>query len=340
LAWELRRISLVPKRSKRRSEPIFDIEIRVLRAVIALAERLSFTRTARKLHISQPALSKQIAELEERFEFPLFTRTNKRLVELTDAGRVLVERAHSLVAQMELAVRLTRDAHEGHSDTLLIGHSPYADQSWVSALLKTRLRAFPDFRVSTMTKFAPSLVQGVRSGELNLAVVTAPEVDNQIVATAFAQAPLYVAMLETHPAAQESAVALGDLANDDWILFSREVHPTVHDAILDTARRVRIAPRKSHEIMDVRQAVYLVSDGHGIAILSEPLALEIQKKGLVVKPISDKSLSVPTCLVMRSDEQSPLTREFAHAFLSRFKGRPPMPAQLELFRPGKDTRSA
>jgi DNA-binding transcriptional LysR family regulator len=241
---------------------------------------------------------------------------------------------------MELAIRLTRDAHQGHSDILIVGHSPYADQAWVSALHKIRLRAFPDFRVSTMAKFASSLVQAVRNGELNLAIVTAPEVDSQIVATAFAQAPLYVAMLETHPTAHKSEVALGDLANDDWILFSREVHPTVHDAILDTARRVRIAPRKSHEIMDVRQAVYLVSEGHGIAIISEPLAQEIQKKGIAVKPISDKSLFVPTCLVMRSDDQSPLTREFAHAFLSRFKGRPPMPAQLELSRPGKDTRSA
>ena len=102
----------MPKRQRRHPEPVFDIETRVLRAVIALAERLSFTRTARKLRISQPALSKQIAELEERFEFPLFTRTNKRVVELTDAGRVLVERAHSLVAQMELALGLQTPVSE------------------------------------------------------------------------------------------------------------------------------------------------------------------------------------------------------------------------------------
>jgi len=50
----------VPTRAKRPSEPNFDIETRVLRGVIALAERLNFTQAARKLHISQPALSKQI----------------------------------------------------------------------------------------------------------------------------------------------------------------------------------------------------------------------------------------------------------------------------------------
>lgn len=79
----------VPKRQKRRIEPVFDIETRVLRSAIALAEKLSFTKAARKLRISQPALSKQIAELEERFDFKLFTRTNKRSVELTDAAAFL-----------------------------------------------------------------------------------------------------------------------------------------------------------------------------------------------------------------------------------------------------------
>jgi DNA-binding transcriptional LysR family regulator len=105
----------VPKRAKRRSEPVLDIETRVLRAVIALAERLSFTQTARRLHISQPALSKQIAELEERFEFRLFARNNKRVVELTEAGRIFVEKARSALMQMELPLRLARSAHEGHS---------------------------------------------------------------------------------------------------------------------------------------------------------------------------------------------------------------------------------
>ncbi len=330
----------MPKRPKRPSEPHFDVETRVLRAVIVLAERLSFTEAARKLHISQPALSKQIAELEERFDFRLFIRKNKRGVELTEAGRVFVEKARSLLTQMQLVVRLAQTAHEGHSNLLMIGHSPYADQTWVSWLIKIRLRTFPDLHVSTMTMFAPNLVQCVRTGELNLALVTAPENDDQITAVPFARAPLYVALLETHAAARSERVALEDIAKDGWILFSREVHPIVHDAIFAAARRQGVTPKTAHDIMGVRQAIHLVSEGLGVAILSEPLALEIRTKEIVVKPISDKSLFVPTCLVMRADDKSPLIKEFAHAFLSRFTGRPPMSAQLELFRSSKDTRLA
>jgi DNA-binding transcriptional LysR family regulator len=79
-------------------------ETRLLRAVTALAKELSFTRAAHKLNISQPALSKQITELEERYGFQLFTRSNKRVVQPTDAGRVFVREARSALTHIELAV--------------------------------------------------------------------------------------------------------------------------------------------------------------------------------------------------------------------------------------------
>jgi DNA-binding transcriptional LysR family regulator len=239
----------------------FDIETRLLRAVTALAEELSFTRAAHKLNISQPALSKQITDLEERYGFQLFTRSNKRAVQLTDAGRVFVEEARSALTHIELAVRLARAAHEGNSSTLIVGHSPYADQAWVSALLAIHLHMFPELQISIMTMFAMELVRSVLAGELNLALVTAPPEDPQIAATPFAKAPLYAALLATHPAIHNERLVLSDLAKDNWILFARRVHPMVHDAILDTARREGIAPKKAHDIMGVRQAILLVSEG-------------------------------------------------------------------------------
>jgi DNA-binding transcriptional LysR family regulator len=318
----------------------FDIEPRLLRAVITVAEELSFTRAAQKLHITQPALSKQIADLEERYGFKLFSRSNKRDVQLTDAGRVLVERARSALTQIELGIRLAQAAHEGNSSTLMVGYSPYADHAWVSTLLAIQLHMFPELHVSTMTMFAMELFRSVLAGELSLALVTAPAENAQIAATQFAQAPLYAALLETHPAIHNERLVLSDLANDNWILFARQVHPMVHDAILDTASRAGIVPRKAHDIMGVRQAIHLVSEGHGIAILTKPMALEIHSKGIVVKALFDKPLSFPTCLIRRVDDKSRLTKEFAHAFLSRFANRPPAPAQLELPLSIKDNRLA
>ena len=202
------------------------------------------------------------------------------------------------------------------------------------------LHMFPGLDISIMTMFAMELVWSVLAGELNLALVTAPPEDAQIAATPFAQAPLYAALLETHPAIHNERLVLSDLAKDNWILFARQVHPMVHDAIQDTASRAGIVPRKAHDIMGVRQAIHLVSEGLGVAILPELMALEIHSKGMVVKALFDNPLSFPTCLNRRVDDKSRLTKEFAHAFLSRFANRPPVPAQLELPLSIRDNRLA
>jgi DNA-binding transcriptional LysR family regulator len=319
---------------------LYDIETRHLRAVTVLAEELNFTRAAHKLNISQPALSKQITDLEEGYGFQLFTRSNKRDVQLTDAGRVFVEGSRSALAKIELTARLARAAHEGNSSSLIVGLSPYADEAWVKAARAIHLHMFPGLDISIMTMFAMELVWSVLAGELNLALVTAPPEDAQIVATPFAQAPLYAALLETHPAIHNERLVLSDLAKDNWILFARRVHPTIHDAILDTANRAGIPPRKAHEIMAVRQAIHLVSEGLGVTILTKPMALEIHSEGIVVKALFDKSLSFPTCLIRRVNDKSQLTKEFEHAFLRRFANRPPVPAQLELPLSSRDDRSA
>jgi DNA-binding transcriptional LysR family regulator len=199
---------------------------------------------------------------------------------------------------------------------------------------------FPELHITIMTMFAMELVWSVLAGELNLALVTAPPEDAQIAATPFAQASLYAALPETHPAIHNERLVLSDLAKDNWILFARRVHPTIHDAILETASREKIPPRKAHDIMAVQQAIHLVSDGLGVAILTKPMAQEIHSRDIAVKALFDKSLSFPTCLIRRVDDKSQLTKEFEHAFLRRFANRPPVPAQLELPLSTRDNRLA
>src|SRR5208337_1339822 len=175
-------------------------EVRHLQAVNALAEELSFTRAAHRLHITQSTLSKQIAEIEEHYRFHLFTRDNKKIVEITDAGRVFVEEVRSVLLHMERAFHLARVAHDGGDSVLLIGHSRYADQAWVSAILAIRLPLYPKLRVRLMSQFSIESVRSVMAGELNLALVTAPPDDTKITAVPFAQTALCAVLPTSHPA--------------------------------------------------------------------------------------------------------------------------------------------
>jgi hypothetical protein len=101
------------------------------------------------------------------------------------------------------------------------------------------------------------------------------------------------------------------LAKDDWILFARRVHLVVHDAIMDAARLEGICPKHAHDTITAQQAVHLVSEHAGVTILTKPTAGGVSAEGIVLKPISDTSLYFETCVIMRTDDDSPLANEFA-----------------------------
>lgn len=307
-----------------------NVGVRHLQAVVLLAEELNFTRAAHRLHISQPALSKQITELEGQLRLHLFIREKGRLVELTDAGRVFVEEARSSLLHIERAVHLARTTHDGADNVLMIGHSPCADQAWVSAILAIRLPLYPKLRIRLVSQFSIELVRSVMGGELNLALVTAPPEDSQITAVPFALTQLCAALPETHAAAQKEHIVLQDLARDEWILFARRLHPVVHDAIMDGARREGIIPKYGHEIITAQQAVHLVSEHVGVAILTKPAAVGFRAEGVVVKPLCDATLCFRTCVIMRTGDEFRLATEFVRSFLRKYPHQQLPPKQMAL----------
>ena len=308
------------------------VEIRHLLAVIALAEELNFRRAADRLHITQPALSKQITDLETEHRFHLFNRNKRRVVELTDAGRLFVEEARSALSHTERAIHLARAAHEGSDSILTIGHSPYADHDWISALFAIRLPLYPKLGIRLKTQFAMESVHSVLVGELDLALVTAPPPDPQITAVPFAPAPLYAAVPETHKAAHKEHFVLQDLAQDEWILIAKRVHPLLYEAVMEAARRESIIPKHAHDVMAPQQAVDLVSDHVGIAILTQPTTAGFHADGVVVKPLSDVSLCFETCVIMRTDNGSRLVNEYVRMFLRKYALPRLPPKQVELSR--------
>jgi DNA-binding transcriptional LysR family regulator len=295
-----------------------------------LAEELNFTQAASRLHITQSALSKQITELEKEHKFHLFVRTKKGIIELTDPGRIFVQKARSSLLHIERAVDLARTAQNGADNILMIGQSPDADPTWISGILAIHLPLYPKLRVRLISQFSTELVRSLMAGELDLALMTAPPDISQITIVPFSRTSLYAVLPESHPAADKDQVALQDLASDEWILFERRIHPVIHDAIMDTARLQRIAPKHAHDILTAQQAVHLVSEHAGVAFLTKPAAQGAHIPGVTIKALSDATLSFQTCVIMRADNESRLANEFVRFFLRRDSpGRLP-PKQMEL----------
>ena len=307
-----------------------NVEVRHLHAVVVLAEEMNFTRAAHRLNVTQPALSKQITELEKHYRLRLFNREKGRLLDLTDPGRVFVQEARASLLHAERAIQLARTAHEDSESVLMMGRSPDADRNWISAILAIRLPLHPHLRIHLATRFEMDLIRSVISGELNLALVTAPPQNAQITAVPFIREPLRAVLPEDHPAVAKERLSLRDLADDEWILFAEQVHPIVHSVILETARREKIHPKEAHDTFTGREAAHLVSEHLGVAIVTGPSTLDLKDKGLVLRPLCDKSLSFETCLVLRRDDDSRVVNDVARMFLKTFAPQHRLTTQMQL----------
>jgi DNA-binding transcriptional LysR family regulator len=161
------------------------------------------------------------------------------------------------------------------------------------------------------------LVHDVLVGELDLALVIAPPEDPQLTAVEFARVPLHVALPETHRAARKDHITLRDFVADEWILLAKDVHPIIHDTILQTARIAGIDPKNAHDVITAHQAIHLVAERAGIAIFLKPAGFRFHEEGVIVKPLSDTELCFDTCLIMRAEDNPRYANEFAMAFLRR-----------------------
>lgn len=291
-------------------------EIRLQIAAVTLAEELNFTRTAERLRITQPALSKQIAELEDRLGFLVFTRQQKR-VELTQAGEVFVRGCKDAHAILEKAVRLAKATHDEVRPVITIGHSPYADPALVSSLLAVHLPLYPELRLRMESMFALELAHGVLSAELDLALIAEPSASPLLTLVERSNAPLCAVLSVDHPATSKQSVSIEDFENVGWMIFPRKAHPIIYDRVMDVARVASVSPVELHHYVSPQQVIQLIEENFGVAFMAKGVADQLQRSNVAVRPLSHESLRVTTYLALRTDQSARLINEFGRAFLRR-----------------------
>jgi LysR family transcriptional regulator, benzoate and cis,cis-muconate-responsive activator of ben and cat genes len=149
------------------------VELRHLRYFVAAAETENVSRAALKLHVSQPALSRQIRDLEDEIGFCLLERTAKS-VRLTDAGRAFLSDARALLQQADEAVKKARAIAGAEPTELKVGYSPAATARILPAILRAYQRVIPKAHVKLHDWSNEENVAGLRDGRLNLAFVVGP----------------------------------------------------------------------------------------------------------------------------------------------------------------------
>jgi len=186
------------------------------RTFIAVADMKNFSKAARAVNLTQPAVSKQISSLEAEYQVALFVR-NGRNVELTDAGKILYRHAVEVLEareQMKKALRLFSHKVRG---TLLVGASTIPGQYILPALLGKFISSHPDVMITVEIGDTRVITDKLLSGVLDVAVVGATISEPGVVSEAFAEDEIVLIVPPTHRLAGRTEVSFDDLGNERFV---------------------------------------------------------------------------------------------------------------------------
>jgi DNA-binding transcriptional LysR family regulator len=248
------------------------MELRHLRYFVAAAEEENVSRAALKLHVSQPALSRQIRDLEEELGFLLLDRGAKS-VRLTDAGRAFLNEARAVLQRADDAVKAARTIATGEQGELHVGYAP----SLTARILPPALRAFqaelPNVRVKLHDLTTEEMLASLREGKLQIAFMIRPTAAmlRGFRFEELARDSVRLAVPPQHRLASNRAVTLSEAFREPLIIYSRKGYPEYCDFLTALFAKAGTKPRISGEHDSVTSVIAAVEAGGGAAFVSESL---------------------------------------------------------------------
>ena len=281
-------------------------ELRHLRAFVALAEELNFTRAAQRLHLAQQALSAQIQQLEERVGAQLVTRTTRK-VELTAAGEALYAQAPGVLAALDAATEAARRAARGETGRLRIGLLATAALDFTPLVLRAFTAERPRVELSVRNVDFSDPTGGVRSGDTDVAVVWLPFATDGLVVEPLFDEERVGLLADDHPLAAKPELRAADLAGEPmgWV----EGLDTVALDFWTLAEHRRGPDGAGVAITGFDDYLAAIRAGRAVAAVPASIARSLPWSGLVRREIADLApAQVAVC--RRADDANPLVATF------------------------------
>ena len=284
------------------------MELRQLRYFVAVAEELSFSRAAKRIHISQPPLSRQVSGLERELGVRLLER-NHHSVSLTAAGAVFLHHARDVLSGVENAASTARRAAQGEIGSLALGFGGSAAYAFMPAILRQFRDRYPAVKVSLDQLALIDQIDALRSGRIDIGLVLLPYEDRTIRFEPMMRDRLVVAVASDHRLAQLSGVRLKELKSFDFVGFSRSGRFGYHAHTLDLCRRAGFLPRLVKETAPMVSVIGLVASGLGIAIVPS-MAQRLHISDVRYIPIKDRHAHMDFAFAWHKDNASPVVPAF------------------------------
>jgi DNA-binding transcriptional LysR family regulator len=285
------------------------MELKQLRYFVAVAEELHFGRAARRLFISQPALSFDIRKFEEQLGVQLLERSNKA-VTLTNAGYVLLEEARRLLEQADEVKRIAARSAHGLAGRLRIGFVNSMLYRGLPAAVSRFEADHPGVEVVLREMNTIEQVQALQRLQIDLGFAHWGRFPAEVQSETLFSEPFLCCLPAGHALARKRRIDLASLAREPFILFPRSVSPHYHDQIIATCVEAGFSPQIRHEARLWQTVVTMVEFGMGVALVPAALG-RMGGERAVFRPLTSNPYESQVLRLVRAGETDAIVQGFS-----------------------------
>ncbi|RYD46812.1 MAG: LysR family transcriptional regulator [Verrucomicrobiaceae bacterium] len=293
---------------------LLQMELRHLRYFVAVATHGSFNRAAEMLHLTQPALSRQVKDLEDELGVILVTR-GKNAVALTEAGELFHEEAREVLARATEAVRRVRGETTG--ETLRVGYAPSVTAGVMSAALEKFQTLCPRVRIELADLSSKEISQMAREDRLDLVIT--PGISTKDIPgfqwTELRTLAVVLIMPRTHPLAGLKRIPPERLRGVPLVGLAKENYPEYVSSVRSLLKPFGVSPRFAALVSDGVSTLFTELEARRAAAILTEGSVRIMPRSLTARPFAPKLAGAPVMIGVPASGAHPLAEKFERILL-------------------------
>lgn len=290
------------------------MEIRLLKTFVTVARLRGFTAAAKVLHTVQPAVSRQISDLEDELGVSLFRRSTRE-VSITAAGELLLREAEQILAHERRARQMVQRAGKGQIGRLRIGFLGSACQSFLPRLVQGYSAQYPDVQIELSEMPAAEQIRALGEGQLEISLArvlptTAPE---GIASVNVYTDRLMVFVPRSHALASRRVVSIAELADSPFVLYKRSGSLVLFDQIISVCQSAGVSPQIVQQANTMQTVLTSVAACLGVAVAPGCIR-KLDMQGCCSLRLRERTAAIPFQMHYRQEQAEPSTLAFVQQF--------------------------
>lgn len=283
-------------------------------AVLAVAEKGSFEAAGKYLGIGRSAARKRVQGVESEAGTPLFRMVGKAMVP-TEAGNLYILSARESVRQARLGLDRVRAFLRAQTNDLRIGYSTYLNTKLLDIIRRIPPTGIGSPLVTRESLMTYQIVEGILQGDLHVGFGILPVMEPDLSTRLLFEEPLVACLPVGHRLATKSTIRPEELADEPMVSIMRKVLPGRHEEIVRHFESLGVSLRFVAEAISLKEALWLVTQHVGVALMTRFSAMS-HRYDVVVRPLSDRLLTVKSGIFTRRDHDQKLIDDFVDLALA------------------------